>query len=170
MFQSSINIFINNIYHHPTLPPLKINSNTLRKILLFCTTQVPFYNSHGNIFIHIDGIAMASVLGAIFSNFYMSALENKVFNTINKPNIYLRYADDILFLTINTEEINIIQETFQNNSVLNFTQEININNKITFLGILIDTSNIDRFTMQVNIYKSQYILIYYIYAFPPPGV
>ena len=39
-----------------------------------------------------------------------------------------------------------IQETFQNNSVLNFTQEININNKIPFLGVLIDTGNINRFT------------------------
>ena len=32
-----------------------------------------------------------------------------------------------------------------NDSVLNFTQKININNKIAFLGVLIDTSNIDRF-------------------------
>ena len=37
----TINIIINNIYHHPTLPPLKINSNTLRKILLLCTTEAP---------------------------------------------------------------------------------------------------------------------------------
>ena len=51
----------------------------------------------------------------------MSPLENKVFNTINKPNIYLRYADDILLLTNSTYEINTIQETFQNNSVLDFT-------------------------------------------------
>ena len=65
----------------------------------------------------------------------------KVFNIINKPNIYLRYADDIL-LTITL--MKLIQETFQN-SFLNFTQEININIKIPFLGVLIDTSNNDRF-------------------------
>ena len=29
----TINIIINNIYHLPTFPPLKINSNTLHKIL-----------------------------------------------------------------------------------------------------------------------------------------
>ena len=28
----TINIIINNIYHHPMIPPLKINSNTLHKI------------------------------------------------------------------------------------------------------------------------------------------
>ena len=75
----------------------------------------------------------------------MSALENKVFNIINKPNIYLSYADDILLLTNSTYEINTTQETFQKNSFLNFTQEININNKIPFLGVLIDTNNNDRF-------------------------
>ena len=91
-------------------------------------------------------IVMGSVLRPIFSNFYLSALENKVFDTINKTNIYWRYADDILLLTNSIDEINIIQETFQNNSVINFPQEININNKISFLCVLIDTSNIDRFT------------------------
>ena len=135
---------MNNIYHHPTLPPLKINSNTLQKLLLLCSTEVPFYNPHRNIFIQKDGIMMGSVLGPIFSNFYMLALENKVFDTTYKLNIYLKYADNIL-LTNSTDEINIIQEIFQNNSVLNFTQEININNKIPFLGVLIDTSNIDQF-------------------------
>ena len=71
----------------------------------------------------------------------MSALKNNDFNIINKPNIYLRYTDDILLLNNSTYEINTIQEIFQNNSVLNFTQEINIKNKIPFLGV----SNIDRF-------------------------
>ena len=143
----TINIIINNIHHHPTVPPLKINPNTLRKILLLCTTQIPFYDPNGNIYIYIqrDEIAIGSVLGPIFSNFYISGLGNKVFNTINKPNIYVWYADDILFLTNITYEINTLQETDQNNSVLNFTQEININNKIIFLGVLIDKNNNDRF-------------------------
>ena len=56
----------------------------------------------------------------------MSKLENKIFNTINKTNIYLRYVDDIFILTNSTNEINIIQENFQNDSVLNFTQELYI--------------------------------------------
>ena len=37
------------------------------------------------------------------------------------------------------------KRSFKNNSVLNFTQEININNKIPFLGVLIDTNKNDRF-------------------------
>ena len=84
----------------------------------------------------------------------MSNLENKVFNTINKLNTYLRYIDNILLFTISPDEINIIQETFQNDSVFNFSQELNINNKIPFLGVLIDTSNINKFT--TSTYKKTY--------------
>ena len=89
---------------------------------------------------------MGSVLGPIFSNFYMSDLENRIFNSTKKPPIYLRYVDDILILTNNINEINILQDTFQNNSVLNFTHEINKNNKISFLDVLIDANNNNNFT------------------------
>ena len=75
----------------------------------------------------------------------MSDLENRIFNNIKKPPIYLRYVDDILILTNNINEINI-QDTFQNNSVLNFTHELNKNNKISFLYVLIDTNNKNNFT------------------------
>ena len=55
---------------------------------------------------------MWSVLGLIFSNFYMSDLGNKIFNSIKKPSIYLRYADDILIFTNDTNEIHLLQDTF----------------------------------------------------------
>ena len=136
-------------YNNPFLPPLKINANILRKLLLTCTTEVPFYDHLGNIYVQTDGVSMGSVLGPIFSNFYMSVLENRIFNSINKNPIYLRYVDDILILTNNINEINILQDTFQNNSVLNFTHELNKNNKISFLDVLIDTNNNNNFTTSI---------------------
>ena len=142
----TIDIIINNIYNNPSLPPLKINSNILRKLLLTCTTEVPFYDHLGNIYVQTDGVSMGSVLGPIFSDFYMSDLENRIFNSTKKPPIYLRYVDDILILTNNINEINILQDTFQNNSVLNFTHELNKNNKISFLDVLIDANNNNNFT------------------------
>ena len=49
---------------------------------------------------------MGSVLDPTFSNFYMSNLESKIFNDIKKTiTFYVRYADDILILTDNIEEI-----------------------------------------------------------------
>ena len=71
---------------------------------------------------------MGSVLGPIFSNFYMSDLENKISNSIIKPPIYLRYLNDILILDNDINKINVLQDTFQKNSVLNFTNELNKKN------------------------------------------
>ena len=73
---------INNIYNNPSPPPFKINPNTLRKLLLTCTTEVSFHGHLGNIYVQTDGIAMGSVLGPIFSNFYMSDLKNRIFNSL----------------------------------------------------------------------------------------
>ena len=38
----TMDIIINNIHNNPSLPPLKINPNILRKILITYTTEVPF--------------------------------------------------------------------------------------------------------------------------------
>ena len=73
----------------------------------------------------------------------MPDLKNKIFNSIKKPLIYLRYVDDILILANDTNEINILQDTSPQNSVLNFTHELNKNNKISFLDVQVDTNNTD---------------------------
>ena len=94
---------------------------------------------------------MGSVLGLIFSNFLMSDLENKIFENIKKPSIYQRYFDNILILANDINELNIQPDTFQKNSVLNFTHELNKNNGISFLDVLIDTNNKnDNFTIYTN--------------------
>ena len=83
---------------------------------------------------------MGSVLGPIFSNFYMFKIESKIFNKIKKPSIYLTYVDNILILTNDIKEINMLHDIIQKNSVLNFTLELNKNNKISFLDVLIETN------------------------------
>ena len=115
----TVDIIINDIYNNPSLLPLKINPDILRKLLLTCTTEVPFHDHLGNIYVQTDGVSMSSAQGPIFSNFYMSDLKNKIFNSIKKPPIYQRYVDDILILVNNINEIIILLDTFQKNSVLN---------------------------------------------------
>ena len=109
----TVDIVINSIYNNPSLPPLKINPNILRKLLLTCTTEVQFHDNLGNIYVRTDGVFMGSVLGPIFTNFYMSDLENRIFNRIKKSPIYQRIIDDILILANNSNEINILQNNFQ---------------------------------------------------------
>ena len=80
----NIDIIINDIHNIPSLPPLKIHPNILRTLLLICTTEVPFHDHLGNIYGKTDGVSMGSVLGPIFSNFYISDHENRIFNSIKK--------------------------------------------------------------------------------------
>lgn len=48
-----------NVYKHPPLPTPKIKP-TLKKLLLVCNTQVPFYDHSRNIFTQYNGVAMGS--------------------------------------------------------------------------------------------------------------
>ena len=73
----TIDIIINNIHDNPSVRP-----NILRKVLLTCTTEVPFHDHLDNIYVQTDGVSIGSVLGPIFSNFYISDLKNKIFNSI----------------------------------------------------------------------------------------
>ena len=119
-----IDIIINNIHNNLSLFPLKINHDILLKILLTWTTEVLFYDHMGNIHTQKDGVSMGSVLGPIFSNFYISDLENKVSIKILKSSIYLWYVDNILILANDNNEINMQPDIFQKYSVLNFTHEL----------------------------------------------
>ena len=109
----TIYIIINNIYNNPSLPPLKTNPNILRKILLTCTTEILFYDHLGNINTPKDSVSMRSVPGPIFSNFYMSDVENKILNKIKKPSIFFRYVDDIIILANDINEVNMLKDIFQ---------------------------------------------------------
>ena len=72
----------------------------------------------------------------------MGYLENRVFNEhLNKPKIYARYVDDIFLLVDDLQYIDNLKKSFEENSVLRFTFEMNNNFKIPFLDILVDNSD-----------------------------
>jgi len=83
---------------------------------------------------------MGSPLGPTFANFYMCNLENSVFinNPSAKPNLYVRYVDDICLLVPNYKKLEEIKTLFEENSVLSFTYEIEVNKSIPFLDVLVD--------------------------------
>ena len=60
---------------------------------------------------------------------------------------YNWYVNDIIILTNDANEINI-QDTFQKNSVLNFTNDLN-KNSISLLDVLIETNNNNSFTTYI---------------------
>ena len=57
---------------------------------------------------------MGSPLGPTISNFYMSHIRNKIFETIiTKPKIYVRYVDVIFIVTHSYDEISKLKQTLE---------------------------------------------------------
>ena len=89
----------------------------------------------------------------------MSNLENKIFNDIKNPLIYVHYVIDILILT---DDIQKLKNYNQHSkiTVLKFTYELNTNNKIPFLDVLIDANN-DNFN--TSVYKKNILVIIHVF-------
>ena len=93
--QESIDIAINLIFNHN--PNLNVTRKELKKLFLLATSQSHFsFNS--KFYNQIDGVAMGSPLDPVLSNIFMGFHESKWLNecNLNKPKVYLRYADAIL--------------------------------------------------------------------------
>ena len=146
---ATIDIIIHDMYNHPELSPPKIPQSILKELLQLCTKEAPFTAPDGYMYLQVDGVAMGSPLGPTFANFYMGHVESKVFeDRTNKPDLYVRYVDDI-FLQVETENhLTQLKQLFEENSVLKFTYELNIGNKLPFLDVMV-TSTDDRFKTTV---------------------
>ncbi|KAF2348583.1 Reverse transcriptase domain, partial [Trinorchestia longiramus] len=111
-----------------------IEANLLKKLLIACTTECPFFHVDGTMYLQTDGVSMGSPLGVTMANFYMTALENKILecSTDMKPHKYCRYADDCFIVTDNIQSQEELKNSFERNSVLKFTSELGLKNKINF--------------------------------------
>jgi len=137
----TIEIIIEHTYNHPDIPPPKMPKKILKQMLELCTKKAPFRSPDGGVYLQVEGVAMGSPLGPTFANFYMGHLEQKVLSNQHlKPTLYGRYIDDIFLQVINLEQLNELKDLFQENSVLNFTYEIGINNKLPFLDVMVHSN------------------------------
>ena len=138
----TIDIILQHTYSHKTLPPPKIPKEILKQMLELCTKEAPFRSPDGNLYLQIEGVAMGSPLGPTFANFYMGHLEEQIFeNGNNKPSIYARYVDDIFVQVNSVDQLIELKEKFQRNSVLNFTYELHVDNKLPFLDVMVTSTN-----------------------------
>lgn len=60
-----------------------------------------------------------------------------------KPKVYCRYAEDIVLVLDWFQELIIIKDIFEDNSILNLTFEIETTKKISFLDTLITSKNLN---------------------------
>ncbi|XP_076058536.1 uncharacterized protein LOC143035554 [Oratosquilla oratoria] len=149
----TVDIILQNAFHHPELPPPKIPEYILKKLLLACTTEVPFTDPSGQLYHQVEGVAMGSPLGCTFADFYMCHLENKVLqNPELRPFTYCRYVDDIFVEVRSESHLMELQQAMESSSVLKFTYELNLHNKIPFLDILISSED-DQY--QTTVYRKK---------------
>ena len=113
----------------------------MRQLLELCTKEAPFMYPNGKLYKQIEGVAMGSPLGPTFTNFYMGNLENIILSNDQKPYTYARYVDDIFIEITSEEELIKLREKFEENSILKFTYEMNINNKLSFLDVMLKNEN-----------------------------
>ena len=152
--KETIDIIIQEVYNHETLPPPQnLSKANLENLLSICTTKTPFKNIDGSIYYQVDGVSMGSPLAPVMANFYMSNLENKIIPQLqNKPTLYIRYVDDTLLLVDSFEHMENIKQTFNNSSVLKFTSEIEKSSQINFLDTTIQRRNGQ---YELSVYKKQ---------------
>ena len=140
--KDTIDIIIENVYKNPNMSPPDIPEVTMRTLLEVCTTETPFRNFNGDIYLQKDGCSMGSPLGPLFANMYMCYIENNVIPSLkNPPIVYTRYVDDIFLLIKNINTLEEIKSKFEAISVLKFTYEIEYKKCISFLDVNVTRKN-----------------------------
>ena len=142
--EATIQIILNSVYSNENVAPLQLSRGILEQLLRACTTESPFRGPDGQLYRQKEGVAMGSPLGPLFANFYMSEIEKKVLADPNiAPHIYCRYVDDVFVDVRNIDHLHRLVEVMQDNSILRFTYEISVHNKIPFLDVLVHNKDGD---------------------------
>ena len=131
----TIQMILDKVYRDNSTPSMSIPESSLKSLLELCTKQAPFRSHHGHMFVQEDGVAMGSPLGPLFANFYMGTIEERVFDRHRIPFTYCRYIDDTFVCVKDEDELKDLCETFMEESGLNFTYELNNENKLPFLDV-----------------------------------
>lgn len=122
---------------------IKKNSKSkLTKIQFLNALDIVLNNSEfsfdNKIYKQIFGSPMGSPISPIIANLLMENLENSILNSLDfEPLFYFRYVDDII-TAIPTNKIDSFLEKFNSkNTRIKFTLEKEVENKISFLDILL---------------------------------
>ena len=81
---------------------------------------------------------MGSPLGVLFAESYMSHIEARALDSVReRPHIYCRYVDDIFVDVESVDHLNKIIKKLEANSVLKFTFELSVQNRLPFLDVMV---------------------------------
>ena len=81
--------------------------------------ESPFYSHRGDIYRQVNGVAMGSPLGVLFSEAYMAEVEDRVMKKIPKPSIYCRFRYDIATIVDDENELDRLALDLRNPMMYN---------------------------------------------------
>ena len=152
--RETIDILTNLIYE---------NDNSFRnmsklnfKKMLECITSNTFFIFNNIYYKQRDGLAMGSPLSATLANIFLCFHERKWIDECPltfKPQFYRRYMDDTFIIFDNANQANeFLRYMNERHPKINFTIERERDNKLPFLDLLIDKSDVD---LDISIYRKQ---------------
>ena len=93
------------------------------------------------LFQQVDGVAMGGPLGPTLANFFLAHIEGSLFNVPYKPNLYVRYVDDIFAVFSNTsDKLSFFDHLNNQHSSLKFTLE-DAHSSLPFLDVNVTINN-----------------------------
>ena len=145
----TIEIILQHIYNRNEITT-QIPKEVMKELLLLCTKEVHLAYSNG-IYQQNDDVAMGSPLGPVLAGIFMVELETSIIPTLGRSLLkWKRYVDDtfccVKIGTVN-DILNKLNGFHQN---IQFTYELDKNNKLAFLDVLL-IRNKD--TIETTVYR-----------------
>jgi hypothetical protein len=149
--KETVEIILRKVYKEK-LVKTKIKKENMRELLMLCTTEVSF-TFNNEMYKQVDGVMMGSPLGPLFANIFMCELENRVIPTLTgKICNWVRYVDDTFGLIKIGEEQHVQQELNKYHPNIQFTQEVEKDEMISFLDVAIKRSG---GTIETSVYRKK---------------
>ena len=109
--------------------------------LLRIATKDQLFQFDGQLYEQVDGVAMGSPLGPLMANVFLCSIEEQLDRNNKLPSFYKRYVDDTLATMPNIQAATAFLSTLNEcHPAIQFTMEIAENNKLPFLGMMIEKS------------------------------
>ncbi|PFX12560.1 hypothetical protein AWC38_SpisGene23460 [Stylophora pistillata] len=107
--------------------------------LLRIATKDQLFQFDGQLYEQVDGVAMGSPLGPLMANVFLCSIEEQLDRNNKLPSFYKRYVDDTLATMPNIQAATAFLSTLNEcHPAIQFTMEIAENNKLPFLGMMIE--------------------------------
>jgi len=134
----TVQICADALYKNNVFPKSSFPCDIFIELMQLATSSVEF-SFNNNMHRQIDGVAMGSPLGPALANIFVGHQEQKLFNVVNRPLAYFRYADDTFAIFNNEDDCNAFLSHLNSlHPSLCFTHEKESNHSLPFLDVLVE--------------------------------